>query len=101
MSGGTSYSRSMPATRSGNSASDSERAERLTATGMRRSRSSHCRHWASEARSTWSVRIPISPVTSASGTNRSGATSPNSGWFQRTSASTPTRSRERRLIFGW
>ena len=31
----------------------------------------------------------ISPISSSSGTNSAGKTTPRSGWFQRSSASTP------------
>ena len=43
----------------------------------------------------------ISPVCSASGMKSSGMTRPCTGWFQRTSASTPTTSPVLRFIRGW
>ena len=43
----------------------------------------------------------ISPVRSAGSRNSAGASRPRSGWFQRSSASTPTILRERISTIGW
>ncbi len=43
----------------------------------------------------------MKPVSSASGMKRTGGTKPSSGWFQRTSASTPTRRPVSISTCGW
>ena len=67
------------------------RADRFTATRMPdeplRAPLPACAH---AVRSTQRPIGTMSPVSSASGMNWSGATMPRSGWFQRSSASTPT-----------
>ena len=56
-------------------------------TGVPASR--HATHWRTAVSITSRVSGLIRPVCSASGMNSSGRTSPQSGWFQRSSASTP------------
>ncbi|MNT46551.1 hypothetical protein D3C72_1832040 [compost metagenome] len=43
----------------------------------------------------------MKPLSSASGMKRAGGTRPSSGWFQRTSASTPTRRPVSISTCGW
>ena len=62
------------------------------------------RHAAPCAQACSSTHLPISvisPVSSASGMNSSGGTTPRTGWFQRISASTPVVLMSLRANVGW
>src|SRR5205814_1684711 len=92
---GSPVAASTPATTCGNVGSSSCRAETFTAmrAGARSPYSSShaaaCRHAVSM---TQAPSGTISPVRSATGMKSAGDTKPRSGWFQRTSASTPVMS---------
>ena len=51
--------------------------------------------------STLVVRAGISPLRSAIGRKTAGASTPNRGWCQRTSASTPIKLPPGSSIWGW
>jgi hypothetical protein len=74
---------------SSNVTSSRQRGDRFTATGISYPSSSHRRTCRNACPSTYTVSRLISPVLSAIGMNSAGDTMPRTGWFQRTSASTP------------
>ena len=72
--------------------------ERLTETRTSAGHSAACRQ---AARSTYAPSGTMSPVSSASGMNSPGETTPRSGWRQRTSASKLRIVRLRASSSGW
>ena len=61
----------------------------------------HAAAWAQARSSTQRPIGTISPFSSAIGMNTSGRTTPAVGWFQRSSASTPTIRSLSRSSIGW
>ncbi len=57
--------------------------------------------WRQPSRSTQRPIGMIRPVSSAIGMNSTGPTMPRSGWFQRSSASTPEIDPSERRTTGW
>lgn len=98
---GTACRVSARSTRSTKSTSRSCITDRFTATGI----DSPCvRHWAICRQASSRIQSPrrtIMPKRSASPMNCIGPIRPSSGWFQRTSASTPLSEPSRPSIFGW
>ena len=78
------------------------RGERLTETLSGRALTRfHCAASAQARRRTRSPMARIAPLSSATGMNSPGETSPRSGWFQRTSASTPMTAPPSSVTIGW
>ena len=61
----------------------------------------HSAPWRSASPSTQRPMPVIAPVSSASGMNSTGGTSPRSGWFHRTSASKPVVRPSVSRTVGW